>query len=78
MVITAAELRAKCFQLLARVEMTGERFQVTKRGKVVAELAPAPATTPAGRSARAGFARDSMRITGDIITPIDVDWEAMK
>jgi antitoxin (DNA-binding transcriptional repressor) of toxin-antitoxin stability system len=76
MIITATDFKAKCLQLLDRVNLTGERIQVTKRGKVVAELGP---PQPEGKEfAKAGFAKGSMRIIGDIMEPIDVEWEAMK
>ena len=76
MVITATEFKAKCLQLMDRVNATGERIQVTKRGKVVAELCPPHAEVKS--FAKAGFARDWIHIVGDIMEPIDVEWEAMK
>jgi prevent-host-death family protein len=76
MTVTASELRARCFELLTHVEKTGEAIQITKRGNVVAELRPS-AHGPK-LSARAGFAMHSLEITGDIIEPLDVEWEAMK
>ena len=76
MIITATDFKAKCLQLMDRVNLTGERIQVTKRGQVVAELGP---PRPEGNEfAKAGFAKDSMHIIGDIMEPIDVEWEAMK
>jgi prevent-host-death family protein len=75
-VISATEFRAKCLRLLDRVAETGERVQVTKRGKVVAELGQA---APSGRRlAGYGFAKDEWKLTGDIMAPIDVDWGATK
>ena len=73
-VISATEFKAKCLQLLDQVSRTGERIQVTKRGKVVAELGP---YGDGGRShALPGFAKGKIRILGDIISPIeDVPWE---
>ena len=76
MIVTATEFKAKCLHFLDQVKQTGERIQVTKRGKVVAELGP---VTPEKREyAGPGFAKDYLRITGDIMEPIDVEWEAMK
>jgi len=76
MVISATEFKAKCLQLMDRVNATGERIQVTKRGKVVAELCPPPNEVKS--FAKAGSAKDWLKITGDIMEPIDIEWEAMK
>ena len=74
--IKASEFKAKCLEILDRVKATGERIQVTKRGKVIAELGPP--TEKTGAPAKAGFARDSMRIVGDILEPLGEDWEALR
>ena len=74
MEINATEFKAKCLELLDRVGKTGEVITVTKRGKVVAELrAPYGVRRP---PAGFGFAKGEARITGDIMEPIDIDWEA--
>ena len=75
-VISATEFKAKCLHLLDQVAATGERIQVTKRGKVVAELGPAHSIE--GRYAKPGFANGEWTITGDIMAPIDIEWDAMK
>jgi antitoxin (DNA-binding transcriptional repressor) of toxin-antitoxin stability system len=74
--IAAPELKAKCSQILDQVYKTGERFQVTRHGKVIAELGP---TTSEGPSpVTAGFGKGKIRILGDIMEPIDVEWDALK
>ncbi len=75
MVISATEFKAKCLQLLDQVNETGEIIQVTKRGKIVAEL-----TRPQPNTLRppAGFARETLKTYGDIMEPLDVEWDAMK
>lgn len=40
--VSVAEAKAKLSELLRRVEMNGERINVTRRGKVVATLSPPP------------------------------------
>lgn len=76
MEINATEFKAKCLELLDRVGQTGEVITVTKRGKVVAELrAPYGVET---RPAGPGFAKGQVQIVGDIMEPIDVEWEALK
>ena len=59
-VITATEFKAKCLQLLDQVSRTGERIQVTKRGKVVAELGPSLASET--QHAPPGFAKGKIKI----------------
>lgn len=75
-ILTATEFKAKCLELLDRVKETGEHIQITKRGVVVAEVTPA--TQALGESTGFGLAKGKMRIVGDIMEPLDVEWEAMK
>jgi prevent-host-death family protein len=70
----ASEFKAKCLALLDEVERTGQGVIVTKHGKPVAELVPH--RTPK-RNAR-GILKDKLFIVGDIISPIDVEWDALK
>lgn len=42
MEVSVAEAKARLSELLRRVELTGERISVTRRGKVVATLGPPP------------------------------------
>lgn len=72
--MTATEFKAKCLQLLDQVHDTGERIQVTKRGKVVAELIPPKGAEPK-KFAPPGFAKGLFTINGDIMAPLDVEWE---
>lgn len=72
--IKASEFKAKCLALMDEVERTGEPVLVTKNGRPVAELRPY--SGPAKRGL--GVLKDRIRITGDIISPIDVKWEAME
>jgi prevent-host-death family protein len=72
--IKASEFRAKCLALMDEVARTGDRVIITKNGKPVAELAP---HRPPGRSIR-GIFKDDLFIVGDIISPTDVKWDAMR
>ena len=73
-VIKASEFRAKCLALMDEVERTGEVIVIMKRGKPVAELVPHRKSRPK----LFGLLKDQLFITGDIISPIDVEWEALK
>ena len=71
--IKASEFKAKCLKLMDEVAETGEEIVITKNGKPVAKLIAhrEPFKSWFGRD------RDIIKITGDIISPIDVEWEAM-
>ncbi|MDP2809459.1 MAG: type II toxin-antitoxin system Phd/YefM family antitoxin [Rhodocyclaceae bacterium] len=74
-VIQASEFKAKCLALMDEVARTGEGILITKNGKPVAELHP-----PAGLRPKSPFGlhRGLIEIKGDIMSPIDVEWDAMK
>ena len=72
--IKASEFKAKCLALMDEVERTGEPVVITKKGKPVAELGPHRPSRPKAL----GLLKDSLFITGDIISPIDVEWDALK
>lgn len=72
--ITATEFKAKCLELMDTVSQTGEVFQITKRGKVIAELRAPETTKPYGP----GYAKGTIQIVGDIMAPYDVEWDAMR
>jgi prevent-host-death family protein len=72
--IKASEFKAKCLALLDEVERTGDRLVITKKGKPVADVGP---HKPEKRGLL-GLFKGRMEIVGDIISPIDVEWEALK
>jgi prevent-host-death family protein len=72
--VKASEFKAKCLALIDEVAATGEPIVVTKNGKPMAELVP-------HRSAQKspfGIWKGKVKIKGDIISPLDVEWDAMK
>ena len=72
--IKASEFKAKCLSLIDEVSRTGQSVVVTKRGEPLVEVIP---HRPKAKNAF-GIWKDSVKITGDIISPIDVEWEALK
>jgi prevent-host-death family protein len=72
--IKASEFKAKCLALLDEVGQTGERLVITKNGKPVADVVP---HKPANKNL-IGALKGRGEILGDIISPIDVEWEALK
>ena len=71
--IKASEFKAKCLKLMDEVAENGEEIVITKNGKPVAKLTAfrKPLESWFGRD------RDILKITGDIISPIDVEWEVI-
>ena len=70
--IAAGEFKAKCLKLLDEVAQTRKPLIVTKFGKPVAQIVPIP---PA-RVELFGALRGSILWEGDIISPIEDEWEA--
>ena len=68
----AAEFKAKCLKLMDEVAGSGEPLVITKNGRPIAQL------TPISRERRSiwGLHKGQIEILGDIISPIDVEWEA--
>ena len=70
--IKASEFKAKCLKLMDEVAESGEEIVITKNGKPVAKLTAyreKPKTL-------FGIDRGRLQIVGDIISPIDIEWEA--
>jgi prevent-host-death family protein len=72
--IKASEFKAKCLAIIEEIANTGEPLVVTKRGKPLVRVIP---DQPKAKNAF-GILKGQMKITGDIISPIDVEWEALK
>jgi prevent-host-death family protein len=71
--IKAADFKAKCLIMMDQVARTGRRVIITKNGKPIVEGIP---YRP--RKNALGILKDSLFITGDIISPIDIEWDALK
>jgi prevent-host-death family protein len=72
--IKASEFKAKCLALMDEVARTGESVVITKNGLPVAELGPHKKK----KKSPFGILKDELVIVGDIMSPIDVEWNAMK
>ena len=71
--IKASEFKAKCLKIMDEVAATGEPVLITKHGVPVAELGPArrkPETI-------IGALKGSVTYMGDIISPLDIRWDAL-
>ena len=71
--IAAGEFKSKCLKLLDQVKEERQTLVITKHGKPVAQVTPIPA-----QESIVGSMKGSVLWMGDIISPIDVEWDAMK
>lgn len=71
--IKASEFKAKCLKLIDKVSVSGEELVITKNQKPVAKLTPYT-KKPASLY---GIYEDKIKITGNIIAPTGVEWNAM-
>jgi prevent-host-death family protein len=76
--IAISEFKAKCLAVLERVRSTKTPIRVTRFGKPVAEVVPP--TVVEDREAWIGSMKNTMRITGDIVSPAtdEDEWEALR
>jgi len=73
MEISAAEFKARCLKLMDEVAKTRKPIVITKRGKPVAKLVPADRES---RKPLFGCMAGTVTFEGDIMAPLDVEWEA--
>jgi prevent-host-death family protein len=71
--IPAGEFKAKCLKLMDKVAKDRQPLTITKHGKPVVQVTPIPA-----QENIVGSMKGSVLWMGDIISPIDVEWDAMK
>jgi prevent-host-death family protein len=67
--LKASEFKARCLKLMDEVAESGEPIVITKNGKPVAQLGPVT------RKSLWGLHKGQIEILGDIIEPIDIEWD---
>ena len=69
----AGKFKARCLAVMDEVQKTGEPVLITKHGKPVAKLVPAPAPP----DDIFDYMKGKAKIVGDIVGPItpEEDWE---
>ena len=72
-VVSASELKARCAEVIDRVASDRRPVTVTKRGKPVARIVPIETEE---MKSLVGYARGRLKVTGDLLEPLDVEWEA--
>lgn len=68
--ISASRFKATCLELMDRVQQDRVGVTITKRGKAVARLMPPDDELPPL------FGSAPVTILGDIVAPIDEEWES--
>ena len=70
--IKASEFKAKCLKLMDEVADSGDEIVITKNGHPVSRLVPYREKP----KSLFGIDKGRFKILGDIIEPLDVEWEA--
>ena len=76
--IAISEFKAKCLAIIEQVRATKKPIRITRFGKPVAEVIPPTAVVD--REAWIGSMKNTMRITGDIVSPAtdEDEWEVLR
>ena len=72
MKISAGRFKAQCLKLMDEVQARHGEVVITKRGRPVARLVPYEETPVPVH----GFMKDTVAFVGDVISPLDVKWDA--
>lgn len=70
--VPATEFKDSCLRLIERVQQTREEIVVTKHGRPVAKLV----AFDKQKVPLFGYLAGSVTIHGDLIAPIDEEWDA--
>jgi len=71
--IPAAQFKAECLRIMDEVARTGRPVVITKHGKPVVQLIPAPQP----HKSYFGHMKDSVTVKGDVVGPMDEAWSAL-
>lgn len=72
--INASEFKAKCLAIMDEVAKTGEEIIITKHGTAVSKIVPYT-NRP---ESLFGMHRNRIKAIGDILAPIDEEWDACR
>ncbi len=73
MQIGAGQFKAQCLQLMDQVQQSREEIVITKHGKPIAKLVP---VDESGSRSVLGYLQGTVEIVGDIVSPLEEEWEA--
>ena len=71
-VIEASDFETQCLQVMDKVARNGEELVITKKGRPMFSLAPFREQP----KSLFGIDKGRIEILGDLITPVDPEWEA--
>lgn len=71
--VSAGDFKARCLALMDEVRDHGGEYVITKRGTPVAKLVPIRIE----RRPLQGSMKGTIKVLGDIISPLDEPWEAL-
>ena len=76
--IPISKFKATCLRLLGDVKKTGKSILVRRKGEPIALVTPPP--PPPKPDRWLGCMAETVKITGDIISPVfdEEEWEALK
>lgn len=76
--VPISKFKATCLRLLGNVKKTGKSILITRKGEPIALVSPPP--HPSKPERWLGCMAETVKITGDIISPAvnDEEWEALK
>ena len=72
MQIGAGQFKAQCLQLMDQVQQSRKEIVITKHGKPVAKLVP---VEESAAPSVFGYLQGTVEIVGDIVSPLEEDWE---
>lgn len=72
--VSAGEFKTRCLALMDEVRDRGGEYVITKRGAPVARLVPVRIE----RRPLLGSMKGTVKVRGDIISPLDEPWEALE
>ena len=77
--VSISEFKAKCLAMIDEMNKTRQPLRITRRGKAVAEVVPAP-TAQESRARLFGSLAETFEIVGDIMEPVTdpSDWEVLR
>ena len=72
--VSAGDFKARCLALMDEVRDRGGEYVITKHGTPVAKLVPVRTE----RRPLRGSMKGTVKVLGDIISPLDEPWEALE
>lgn len=72
-IVKASEFKAKCLKIMDEVAATGSPVIITKNGVPISQLIPAKHRT----ETLFGALKGSVSIRGNIIAPVDAEWDEL-